>query len=71
MFGDVFHGVILTVFAISLCMNTFPPGSMMRELAKIRYLLLLMGFFSIYCGFIYNDYTSIPMAVMGPTCYNV
>lgn len=71
MFGDVFHGVILTVFAIALCLQNFKPGSMFRELAKIKYLLLLMGFFSTYCGFIYNDFTSMPLSFMGSSCYNV
>ena len=43
----------------------------MGEFGKIRYLLLLMGFFSFYCGWIYNDFTSIPLKVFGNSCYNV
>lgn len=30
-----------------------------------------MGIFSFYCGFIYNDFTSIPLKVLQDTCYNV
>jgi V-type H+-transporting ATPase subunit a len=28
-----------------------------------------MGFFSTYCGFIYNDFTSIPLKLFGDSCY--
>lgn len=29
----------------------------------------MMGFFSLYCGFIYNDYTSVGLYLFGPSCY--
>lgn len=29
-----------------------------------------MGFFSTYCGLIYNDFTSIPAYIFGNSCYN-
>jgi len=69
MFGDVFHGVILTVFAAVLCFKDFEKGSALHALKHIRYLLLLMGIFSTYCGYIYNDFTSIPLQTFGPSCY--
>lgn len=37
----------------------------------MRYLLLLMGFFSIFCGVIYNDFTSVPLQLFGQSCYNI
>lgn len=30
-----------------------------------------MGMFSFYCGWIYNDFTSIPLKAFGDSCYNV
>ncbi|CDW71883.1 v-type atpase 116kda subunit family protein [Stylonychia lemnae] len=70
MFGDVLHGTLLFVFSSYLCFYKPKEGSLISELYKIRYLLLLMGFFSSYCGFIYNDFTSIPLNLFGRSCYN-
>lgn len=30
-----------------------------------------MGFFSIFCGVIYNDLTSIPLQLFGQSCYKI
>lgn len=30
-----------------------------------------MGFFSIFCGVIYNDFTSVPLQLFGQSCYNI
>ena len=68
MFGDVMHGALLFAFASAVC---FMPNSnsIFKAFAPIRYLLLLMGFFSLYCGFIYNDFTSIPLKLFGDSCF--
>lgn len=71
MFGDIMHGAMLIVFATILCFSKRTPGTIMGELGKGRYLLLLMGFFSFYCGIIYNDFTSIPLKLFGNSCYNI
>ena len=71
MFGDIMHGALLITFATILCFSDRKPGTAFGELGKIRYLLLLMGFFSFYCGFIYNDFTSVPLKVIQDTCYNI
>lgn len=64
MFGDVGHGLMLTMFAALLVI--FEKKLMAVKLNEIvqimfggRYVLLLMGIFSIYTGMIYNDVMSL------------
>mmetsp|Transcript_52719 Transcript_52719/g.60329 ORF Transcript_52719/g.60329 Transcript_52719/m.60329 type:complete len:856 (+) Transcript_52719:139-2706(+) len=70
MYGDVGHAGLLTLFAIWLCLSnrkTMMKG-MLAPAYRVRYLLLMMGFFGTYCGFIYNDFLSLPMTLFS-TCY--
>jgi len=69
MFGDVFHGGLLTVFAMYLCLATPTKGSLVEAAAPIRYFALLMGIFSVFCGFCYNDFASVPIYTFGDSCY--
>ncbi|KAH8270813.1 hypothetical protein KR018_005648 [Drosophila ironensis] len=65
MFGDVGHGFLLVVFAFILIynekaieigqINAESENEILNILFAGRYIVLLMGFFSIYMGFIYND----------------
>lgn len=71
MFGDILHGAILFIFSSWLCLTKFKEGSLMMQFHKVRYLLLLMGMCSTYCGFIYNDFTSIPLNLFGRSCYSL
>jgi len=34
----------------------------------MRYFLWLMGFFAVYCGFLYNDFMSLPL-YLWKSCY--
>lgn len=70
MFGDIMHGALLFAFGIYLCWSRRPEGSFAKLFEPIRHLLLLMGFFSFFCGFIYNDYTSMTTQVF-TSCYKV
>jgi V-type H+-transporting ATPase subunit a len=65
MFGDIGHGGLLFIFAIWLC---YSPKNIIPDLYNIRYLLLLMGGFAFYAGWIYNDFFSIPLNIFG-SCY--
>lgn len=72
MFGDIGHGFIVLLGGIYLCMtheqNKKDPG--MKIIDKARYLVLGMGFFSFFCGLIYNDFLSIPLQIFD-SCYHV
>jgi V-type H+-transporting ATPase subunit a len=72
MFGDIGHGFILFLFGIYLCLWNSSiekdKTNLFRSMLKGRYLFLLMGFFAFYCGWIYNDFFSVPLQAF-PTCY--
>jgi V-type H+-transporting ATPase subunit a len=69
MFGDIMHGIMLFTFATILCFSKREPGTIMGIIGSIRYLLLLMGLFSFYCGLMYNDFTSVAVKLFGDSCY--
>ena len=71
MFGDIGHGILLFLIAIYICVKKNDinnSGSILKSLVNFRYLLLIMGFFSIFCGLIYNDFMGIPLSMFN-TCY--
>lgn len=53
MFGDIGHGGILLAVGIWMT-NSAKARKMVPQLYGIRYLLLMMGIFSFYSGWIYN-----------------
>ncbi|EAN92926.1 putative V-type proton ATPase subunit a [Trypanosoma cruzi] len=60
MYGDIGHGLILTIFsAFLIFMEKSWEGKPLNEIFAMifggRYLLLFMGFFAVYLGFLYND----------------
>ncbi len=71
MFGDIGHGFMLLLFATYLCTSKdelIASKSALAAVLKARYLLLFMGFFALYAGWMYNDFLSIPLNVFG-SCY--
>jgi len=65
MFGDVGHGLILLSIALSLIYFEKILVSLNNEIVQMifkgRFVLLLMGIFSIYMGALYNEFFSVPM----------
>ncbi|PZC76113.1 V-type proton ATPase 116 kDa subunit a 1 [Helicoverpa armigera] len=77
MFGDVGHGIIMTAFAAILVIyeKKFSKVQTDNEIWNIffggRYIILLMGIFSIYTGLIYNDMFSKSLNIFGTSWRNV
>ena len=67
MFGDIGHGGILLAFGIWLVKDP-NAKKILGDVHSIRYLVLMMGAFAFYCGWIYNEFFSIPWNVFG-SCY--
>jgi len=72
MFGDIFHGSILLTLAVYLVIfNTrIDKNSLFYSMVEYRYLLLMMGLFSVYGGLIYNEFTSLTFNLFH-SCYSV
>ncbi|XP_059974790.1 V-type proton ATPase 116 kDa subunit a 2 isoform X2 [Mesoplodon densirostris] len=70
MFGDLGHGFVMFLFALLLVLNEDHPRlsqsqEIMRMFFNGRYILLLMGLFSVYTGLIYNDCFSKSVNLFG------
>ena len=68
MFGDIGHGLVVFIFGIILCLNKEDLSKgILKPYLETRYFILLLGFFSVFCGLLYNDFLSIP--VYFTSCY--
>lgn len=72
MFGDVGHGILLAAAAGYLIYNEKNMmGKKLNDMIDMafggRYVIFLMGLFSIYTGALYNEFFAMPMTVFGKT----
>ncbi|KAL7721569.1 V-type proton ATPase subunit a [Entamoeba marina] len=70
MFGDGGHGIIITLFAlVMIILQEKIKKTQLNEIFEMlfdsRYMILLMGLFSIYCGMIYNEWFGIQIDLFG------
>lgn len=71
MFGDMGHGLLMFIFVTWLFSLS---RARVEELGlgivyKCRYILIMMAFFSIYFGLLYNEYFAIPVPFTS-SCYS-
>ncbi|XP_055849253.1 V-type proton ATPase 116 kDa subunit a 1-like [Episyrphus balteatus] len=72
MFGDLGHGFILLLFGAWMCiwerkLSRVRAGEIWTIFFGGRYIILLMGMFSMYTGFMYNDVFSKSFNLFGTT----
>ena len=71
MYGDIGHGFFLFTASLLMVVNekSIQKSGKLGEITGMifggRYMLLLMGFFAIYMGFIYNDIFSLTLPTFG------
>ncbi|CAH2071915.1 unnamed protein product, partial [Iphiclides podalirius] len=71
MFGDLGHGALIAIFGFWMCYKEKPlqAKKIDSEIWNIffggRYIILLMGLFSMYTGLIYNDIFSKSLNIFG------
>ncbi|XP_071710237.1 V-type proton ATPase subunit a3-like [Rutidosis leptorrhynchoides] len=74
MFGDWGHGICLFLATLILILRerTYSRqklGDIMEMAFGGRYVIIMMSIFSIYTGFIYNEFFSVPFELFGPSAY--
>ncbi|XP_060078053.1 V-type proton ATPase 116 kDa subunit a 1-like isoform X2 [Ylistrum balloti] len=77
MFGDTGHGIIMFLFALALVLKEkqIQAKKIDNEIFEIffsgRYVILLMGAFSLYTGLLYNDFYSKSVNIFGSAWYPI
>ncbi|ORX44679.1 V-type proton ATPase 116 kDa subunit A isoform 1-like protein [Piromyces finnis] len=67
MFGDIGHGILMFLAALVICIKEKQLALIDNEIFSMlfsgRYVVLLMGAFSIYTGFVYNEMFAKPLSL--------
>ncbi|XP_074273362.1 V-type proton ATPase subunit a2-like [Silene latifolia] len=74
MFGDWGHGICLLLATLYFIMrekklSSQKLGDIMEMAFGGRYVIMLMALFSIYTGFVYNEFFSVPFELFGSSAY--
>ncbi|XP_021738681.1 V-type proton ATPase subunit a3-like [Chenopodium quinoa] len=74
MFGDWGHGLCVLLATLYLVarekkLGSQKLGDIMEMMFGGRYVILMMAIFSIYTGFIYNEFFSVPFELFGKSAY--
>ncbi|ONK55895.1 uncharacterized protein A4U43_C10F2060 [Asparagus officinalis] len=74
MFGDWGHGLCLLAATLYFIfrekkLSSEKLGDIMEMTFGGRYVIMMMAVFSIYTGFIYNEFFSVPFEIFGPSAY--
>lgn len=75
MFGDLGHGTFLLFFALFLVLREEQLSrTRLNELVKMafdgRYILVLMGVYAAYMGFLYNECMGVPLNLFGVSWFD-
>ena len=63
--------ILLALFVIKYKKQIVESGcTSLATSFKYIYLVLMMGLFAFYCGFVYNEFLGIPLNLFG-SCYTI
>jgi len=71
MFGDMGHGSVLCLFGLFLVlMGNRLERTALEAFIPMRYFLFMLGLAATYCGFLYNEFFSMPTQIFD-SCYEL